>query len=183
MVHYDHRLWSIPHRLPCNCRIIRSLVTDPGKQVFQEIIYDYMTISHEFSNVSSCSKRYRLWQSSVPCVISLMLAIHQTNPAKGFSEPGLLSRWFSLSPGGLKQSTNHSQMSQNPKHHILGNEYQMPATLILAYFHLVLGFWPVHQHHIPGHHAHSSWGLSRLWVRQYHVTGQMWRCWKVMCRT
>ena len=26
-------------------------------------IYDYMTISHEFSNVSSCSKRYRLWQS------------------------------------------------------------------------------------------------------------------------
>jgi hypothetical protein len=80
-----------------------------------------------------------LMPSSVPCVISLMLAIHQTNPAKGFSAPGLLSRWVFSFSWGLKQSTNHSQMSQNPNH-ILGNEYQMPATLILAYFHLVLGF-------------------------------------------
>ena len=135
----------------------------------------FFWFSHEFSNVSTYSKRYGLWQSSVPCVTSLMLAIHENKQAQGFPEHQVVCS-FSW---GVETINDSFTDEANPKHRILGNAYQMPATLILTSFHLGTRAWTPTPAS-PGHlffltsscssaMTHNSWGLSRLWVCQYHV--------------
>ena len=188
MVHYDHCLWSMPHCLPCKCRIIHCLMIDPGKRFFQEVILFWF--SHEFSNVSTYSKRYGLWQSSVPCVTSLMLAIHENKQAQGFPEHQVVCS-FSW---GVETINDSFTDEANPKHRILGNAHQMPATLILTSFHLGTRawtptptrapvFWPpavaqpcrTTEDYLDSEYASIMWGPQVwLWSLQASVRGKTW---------